>query len=173
MKYLLERYHISLSNTVIYVKIMVIVLLFLFTTNASAQKISAQVFNGWGGSVFLNNKTFDGSVGEAGVITLKAGGYTITQGFLQPIDLKLPCGEIVLRTFPNPVVSGMQIYAEGCDVEVSSVQAYDLFGKLVYEGVPLENKVDLSEIGVGVYMVRALNANDHLLGVVKIIKTTI
>lgn len=173
MKYLLERYHISLSKSVVYIKITVIIFFFFFSSHSNAQKISSQVFNGWGGSVLLNGKTFDGSVGEASIITLKAGGYTITQGFLQPIDLELPCGEIQLKAFPNPVIGEMRIYAEGCDVEVISVLAYDLFGKLVYEDKPAENMVNLSEIGVGVYMVRAFDASNKLLGVVKVIKTTI
>ena len=173
MKYLLEQYCVSLTNSVIYIKISVLVLFISFSLRLNAQKISTQVFNGWGSSIYLNRETFDGSVGESGVTTLKAGGYIITQGFLQPIDLKLPCGEIQLKAFPNPVVSEMRIYAEGCDVKISAVKAYDLFGKLVYEGEPLENNVDFSSVGEGDYMVRALDEEEKVNGVIKVVKTTI
>ncbi len=100
-------------------------------------------------------------------------GFSITQGFLQPIDLKQPCGDVVLRAFPNPVVKGMRIYAEGCDIDIAHIKTYDLFGKLVYEGKPINNQVNFSSIGVGVYLVRAYNQHNQVVGVVKIIKTTI
>lgn len=149
------------------------VILFFFSVGAKAQKVSAEVFNGWGKTFKVSSHTYDGSIGESSITTLKAGGYVITQGFLQPIDLKVPCGNVVLKTFPNPVLSELKIYAEGCDVEVAIVQAYDLFGKLVYQGEPLKNEIDLSGIGVGVYLIRAFDSNENVLGVVKVLKTTI
>lgn len=173
MKYLLERYCLNFSNSAKYIKLAAVLLISLFSMNVHAQQVSARVLNGWGKTIKTNGHTYDGSVGESGVITLKAGGYTITQGFLQPIDLKIPCGNVELKAFPNPVVSGMRIYADGCDVKIANVQAYDLFGKLVYEGVPFENEVDFSRIGVGVYMIRAMDTHNNILGVVKVIKTTI
>lgn len=150
-----------------------IILLCIFSTTASGQNVSTEVLNGWGRSLKFNGATYDGSVGESAVKTLESNNYIITQGFLQPIDLKVPCGEVELKAYPNPVISGMRIYAEGCDVEVATVQAYDLFGKLVYQGKPLQNEVDFSGIGVGVYMIRAMDAHEKILGVVKVIKTTI
>jgi hypothetical protein len=67
----------------------------------------------------------------------------------------------------------LKIYAEGCDIDVASVKTYDLFGKLVYVGKPVDNQINFSSIGVGVYLVRAFNENDRVVGVVKIIKSTI
>ncbi len=139
----------------------------------NAQQVSSSVLNGFGGSASIQGQTYDSSLGELAISTIQAGGYIITQGFLQPIDLKVACGDVVLKSFPNPVVSEITIFAEGCDVEVASVKTYDLFGKLVHEGNTMNNKISFSSIGVGVYLVRAYTKNNQVVGVVKILKTTI
>ena len=138
-----------------------------------SQKVSSNVLNGFGTSIKVQGNTFDYSLGELAVSTIEADGYIITQGFLQPIDLKIPCSDAVLKSFPNPVLSDITIFAEGCDVEVASTKTYDLFGKLVHKGAPINNQINFSSIGVGVYLVRAYNKNDQVVGVVKILKSTI
>jgi len=140
---------------------------------SNAQQVSSSVLNGFGASISVQGQTFDSSMGELAVSTINAGGYIITQGFLQPIDLKIACGDVVLKSFPNPVISEITIFAEGCDVEVASVKTYDLYGKLVHVGNPINNKITFSNIGVGVYLVRAYNRNNQIVGVVKILKSTI
>lgn len=141
--------------------------------NAYAQYVSASVFNGFGHSITVSNQTFDVSIGEMASSTFESGGYFITQGFLQPISLKVPCNNVQLRAFPNPVIAELSIIAEGCDLQIANVKTYDLFGKLVYEGRPINNQLNLSNVGVGVYLVRAYNINNEVVGVVKIMKATI
>jgi type IX secretion system substrate protein len=139
----------------------------------SAQYVSSQVLNGFGTTIITKSQTFDSSVGELASTTIAAGGYVITQGFLQPIDLKIPCKDSRLQAYPNPVLVEMTIFAEGCDIEVASFKTYDLFGKLVFEGSPVNNKINFSTVGVGVYFVRAFNVSKQEVGVVKILKSTI
>ncbi len=165
-----RAFQVLLSVLTIY---LLVLLMAIIPTKTYAQQIESQVINSFGSSVLIDAKTFDISIGELAITTLSANGFAITQGFLQPIDLKLPCGDVVLRAFPNPVIKGMRIYAEGCDIDVASIKTYDLFGKLVYEGKPINNQVNFSSIGVGVYLVRAYNQHNQVMGVVKIIKTTI
>ena len=145
----------------------------LVSFHGISQDVKSNVLNGFGTTVLTQEITFDASVGELAVSTFKAEGVSLTQGFLQPISLKTPCGNVVLQAFPNPVLSGIRVYAEGCDVEISFIKTYDLFGKLVLEGKPVDNQIDFSSIGVGVYLVRAYNLNDQVIGVVKIVKATI
>lgn len=147
--------------------------LFFLSYNVSAQDVSSNVLNGYGTSMSTQSITFDSSVGELAVSTFSADGFSLTQGFLQPISLKVPCGSVVLKAFPNPVLTGIRIYAEGCDLEISKVKTYDMFGKLVFEGKPIDNQINFSSIGVGVYLVRAYSSNEQVIGVVKILKSTI
>ena len=150
-----------------------IIVFFFAGTKANSQQIESYVIDNFGASLTINETTFDATIGEIATTTLTGTNYTITQGLLQPIDLKIPCGDVVLKAFPNPVTVGIKIYAEGCDVEIDNIKTYDLFGKLVYEGRPVNNQINFSSIGVGVYLVRAYNINNQVVGVVKIIKSTI
>jgi len=153
--------------------IRVLLLLILISKVGYGQKVSSQVIDSFGASISVEGLTFDTTVGELATTTIAGNGYTITQGFLQPIDLKTPCGDVVLKAFPNPVTLGMKIYADGCDLDVALIKTYDLFGKLVYEQRLSNNQIEFSSIGVGVYLVRAYDQNDRVVGVVKIIKSTI
>ncbi len=141
--------------------------------SSSAQYVSSNVINGFGTTVSTGGNTFDSSLGELAISTIEGGGFIITQGFLQPIDLKVPCGNVSIRSFPNPVLEKMTIFSDGCDLEVAKIKTYDLFGKLVYEGKPMNNQINFSSIGVGVYLVRAYDAQNRVIGVVKIMKAAI
>lgn len=152
---------------------MVMIQAIALPVNTYAQFIGSDVVNGFGTTATLQNQTFDSSVGELAIITFAANGFSITQGFLQPISLKVPCADVVLKAFPNPVLTGIRIYAEGCDVEIANVKTYDLFGRMVYEAKPVNNQINFSSIGVGVYLVRAYGISNNVLGVVKILKSTI
>lgn len=145
----------------------------LTKSSVVAQDVSAEVLSGFGSSFTNQNRTFDSSIGELAVSTFTVNGISLTQGFLQPISLKIPCGDVTLKAFPNPVISGLRIYAEGCNIEVSVVRTYDLFGKLVLEGRVIDNQINFSSIGVGVYLVRVYDSNENEVGVVKILKSTI
>lgn len=173
LKIFLKRYSKGHSFTQIVIVLLLTFLLANIAAVTYAQHLSSNVVNGFGSTITAQKITFDSSLGELAVSTITAGGYAITQGFLQPIDLKIPCGDVTLLAFPNPVLLEMTIFADGCDIEVASVKTYDLFGKLVYEGIPVNNKINFSSIGVGVYLVRAFDNDNQVVGVVKILKSTI
>lgn len=137
------------------------------------QHIKPQVLNTAGFTFKADNQYFDMSVGELAITTLSIGQSSITQGFLQPISLFFPCSEVKLIYYPNPVIKEITIIAAGCDLELDYVKAYDMFGKVVLEGATLDNKIDLSNIGVGVYLLRAYNKERQAIGTVKIVKTTV
>ncbi len=168
-----KSYHRSPPLTLTHIVILVMIQAIVLPVNNYAQSIGSDVVNGFGSTFTIENQTFGSSVGELAITTFTANGFSITQGFLQPISLKIPCTDVVLKAFPNPVLTGIKIYAEGCDVEITHVQTYDLFGKMVYEAKPVNNQINFSSIGVGVYLVRAYDMNNNVVGVVKIIKSTI
>jgi len=173
MSILFKQLRKSRYNSIVIITNLGMLLGVLLPFKFYGQKVSSSVLNSFGMSIEIQGKTFDASIGELAVSTIGAGGYIITQGFLQPIDLKIPCSDAVLKSYPNPVLSDITIFAEGCDVEVATTKTYDLFGKLVHQGTPINNKINFSSIGVGVYLVRAYNTNDKVIGVVKILKSTI
>ena len=153
------------------------VLLVLFLSNWQvdllAQEITPQLIAGSGWMVNIGNQQYDMSVGELGVTTISNGTYTITQGFQQPIDLFTPCAEFQLNYYPNPVGNRITIISTGCDLELGFVEAYDTFGKIIASGTTEGNEVDLSELGLGVYLLRAYTVDMQAIGVVKIVKSTI
>ena len=59
-----------------------------------------------------------------------------------------------------------------CDLSIEYAEVYDLFGKNVLEGTVVDNSMDLSELGVGVYIIRAYNSVQQVVGSLKIIKIT-
>ena len=137
------------------------------------QYLSPEVINVSGLSYSTGEDYFDMSVGEVAVTTLSIGQSSITQGFLQPISLFSPCSDITLIYYPNPVIKDITIIAAGCDLELDFIQAYDMFGKLVLEGPAIDNTIDLTTIGVGVYLLRAYDKKRVAIGTVKIVKTTV
>ncbi len=173
MQNLYTQYLHNIARFLFLSGIRVLFLLVAISKIGYGQQINSQVVDSFGASISVEGLTFDTTIGELATTTITGNGYAITQGFLQPIDLKIPCGDVVLKAFPNPVTVGMKIYAEGCDIEVASIKTYDLFGKLVYVGKPVNNQINFSSIGVGVYLVRAYNQSNQVVGVVKIIKSTI
>ena len=138
-----------------------------------AQTITPEVQNVLALSSSIDGQYFDTSLGEIGTSTVSNGNYTITQGFLQPIELFRPCADFTLEYFPNPVLKEFTIIATGCDLELAYVEAYDTYGQLVLEGSTVENKINMENVGVGVYLIRAFDASGQAIGTVKIVKTTI
>jgi len=138
-----------------------------------AQKLSPTVTDAVGYRFSQGGTYVDMSVGELAVTTISASGNVITQGFLQPIKIEQPCATPTLVYYPNPVVRTMTLAATDCDVVVTYIEAYDLFGKEVLVAPATNNEVDLSPIGVGVYLLRAYAEDGQLLGTVKIIKITV
>ena len=137
-----------------------------------AQKLTPTVTDAYGYRFSRQGTYVDMSVGELAVTTIGSAATVITQGFLQPISIEQPCDNPTLVYYPNPVTKTMTLSATDCDVYVNYVEAYDLFGKAVLASPTNNNQVDLSPIGVGVYILRAYAEDGRLIGTVKIIKIT-
>jgi hypothetical protein len=150
-----------------------IALLILSLPAVNAQRLAPEVINSGAFIYNAGDQYFDMSVGEIAITTIKEGQSVITQGFLQPISLFIPCTEFDLVYYPNPVINEVTIIATGCDLELDFVEAYDLFGKKVLSGGTIDNKIDLSTIGVGVYLLRAYTNERREIGTIKIVKTSI
>lgn len=155
------------------IRLFVIILLMFGSLTIKAQRLSPEVVNSAAFIYSSGDRYFDMSVGEIAISTISGGQSVITQGFLQPISLYTPCAEFTLAYYPNPVINEITISASGCDLELDFVEAYDLFGKIVLSGATIDNKIDLSTIGVGVYLLRAYTEERQEIGTVKIVKTSI
>jgi Secretion system C-terminal sorting domain len=138
-----------------------------------AQNITPALAEAFNYSYGRNGVYVDMSIGELAITTIGSSKNIITQGFLQPIDIEQPCNIPVLVSYPNPVVDKVTIEAADCDVYVAYVEAYDLFGKSVLVANAKQNMIDLTSIGVGVYLLRVFANNAQLLGTIKIIKITV
>jgi type IX secretion system substrate protein len=137
-----------------------------------AQNVTPAIVEAFNYSYGRNGVYVDMSIGELAITTIGSSENIITQGFLQPIDIEQPCDVPVLVSYPNPVVDKVTIEAAECDVYVAYVETYDLFGKSVLVADARQNTIDLTSIGVGVYLLRVYANNAQLLGTIKIIKIT-
>ena len=127
--------------------------------------------NGSSGLFFSQDGLFiDMSSGEIAVSTIQTGNTIITQGYLQPIGIEQPCSNPQIVYYPNPVINRITIEAVECDFKLGRVEAVDLFGKLALETSAYENSVDLTPIGVGIYILQVFNTEDQFIGSVKIVK---
>ena len=150
------------------------ILCILFSMSAArAQRLTPEVITAGAFMYSSGNQYIDMAVGELVITTISGGQSVITQGFLQPISLSVPCNEFTLVYYPNPVQNELTIESSGCDLVLDFVEAYDLFGKIVLSGTTIDNKIDLSNIGVGVYLLRAYAKDHREIGSFKIIKTAI
>lgn len=154
-------------------KLMLVMVMIWFTYSASAQIVSPTVTASHSYNYQKNGVFIDMSIGELAITTLESSSQIITQGFLQPISIEIPCDIPELIYFPNPVVDRITIEASYCDVHVKYIEAYDLFGKSVLVAEASENVIDLTSIGVGVYLLRVYANDEQLLGTIKIIKITV
>ncbi len=154
-------------------KLFYTILLCLVAVGVSGQQISPAVTDAYLYQFSANGVFIDMSMGEVAVTTIKSPGQIITQGYLQPISIEQPCSSADLIYYPNPVISQITIEASNCDLRLGYVEVYDLFGKIVLIADASNNKIDLSTIGIGVYIIRAYTDNGQLIGNVKIIKTTV
>jgi len=153
--------------------LIILVTLSLFGGITKAQNITPDVANAYCYKFGDNGSFIDMLIGETAITTIRSSSQIITQGFLQPIYLEQPCATPELVYYPNPVVKNITLGALDCDVYVNYIEAYNLFGKEVLVAVAENNMVDLSSIGVGVYILRAYAESGQLLGTVKIIKITV
>lgn len=137
-----------------------------------AQNVTPTVTDGNSYNYGKNGVFVDMSIGELAISTIKSTTGIITQGFHQPIYIEQPCVVPELTYFPNPVETEITITALECDINVDYIEVYDMFGKSVLRVAAVENTIDLSPVGVGVYIIRVYANEGHLMGNLKIIKIT-
>ena len=121
----------------------------------SAQEISSSVVNNTGFEFTESSELIlSSSLGETAVATLSAGDVILTQGFLQP-ELQLPCGDLEISFFPNPVIDEIEMEVLNCNAQLTRVEVFDLFGKSFRFDIEDEMRVDLSDLSTGIYIVKA------------------
>ncbi len=118
----------------------------------AAQGMMPSVTNLSGFDGIVNNFTITSSIGESITTTLTS------QGFLQPEIL--PCINVEFRYYPNPATDEVTVEAFGCEVQIESIQLFDLWGRLI-PGITLgkNNKVKLKDLSQGVYLMQVFLAN--------------
>ena len=152
---------------------MVILMTGVFLSGISlGQSISPGVLGAGGLSGTKDIPHVDMSIGEVAVSTIASEKNILTQGFLQPFRIAMPCANSVISYYPNPVVDKMVLESSDCDLQVGRIQVVDLFGKISLDTQVNENMVDLRSIGVGVYILRMFTADERAIGSIKIIKIT-
>jgi hypothetical protein len=144
----------------------------ILSTAAYAQKVAPEVSFASGYSFSQGDVYIDMSFGEFAVTTIGSSNQIITQGFLQPLNIEIPCSKPEFVYYPNPVVKTITIEALDCDVDLAYVEIFDLLGTTVLTAAPTDNLVDLSSLGVGVYIIRTFNSSMQFLGSIKVVKVT-
>lgn len=145
--------------------VLLIVPLFLFLST-SAQEAQS-VINSTGSSYTSPTYQFDWSLGETALIETQysPGGHLIlTNGFLQPVSLPAPAGQVFLpgeiRIFPNPTRDHVEVNLLLAGPGQASVTVYDALGRWVYRkqyqqsltGSPI--LIDLRTYTAGAYLLK-------------------
>lgn len=135
----------------------------------AAQGLMPSVTNLSGFDGTVNNFAITSSIGEPIITTLTTPDIIITQGFLQPEIL--PCANIEFRYYPNPAIDDITVEAFGCEVQIESIQLFDLWGRII-PGITLgkNNKVKLKDLSQGVYLMQVFltNGTSHAIKVLKV-----
>ena len=158
---------------ILILKVLIAHVFCLFASNILAQNISPSVTNTYAYKFTNSGVYVDISIGEVAVKTIKSSNLILTQGYLQPISIDQPCASPSLVYYPNPVVNSITLAASNCDLSLSYVEVNDLFGKKVLTANASNNLVDLTSVGVGIYILRVYDSVGELIGTVKIVKTTV
>lgn len=138
--------------------------------DSSAQQVDQYVINLAGLDFEFAGVTFEYSIGESVTTTISNGNTTITQGFLQPeIDIVIPCEDLVLNFFPNPVQERLYITDIFCGYELGEVEVIDLFGKTILIKEATEGFIDLSGLANGIYLVRVQSTDQTKMGTFKVL----
>lgn len=145
------------------------VLLLIFHAISIAQEIYPSVSNTDGFYKKTDNGSIAISIGELAVSTINGSAGIITQGFLQP-EIQPPCSDFDLDYFPNPVTDFITIRDTACGKIIHRIEVFNMVGNYVM-GVRLVNReADLSNLRVGLYIIRGYDATDKVLGTFKIVK---
>jgi len=145
-------------------KILLVILFFVFATNIHAQVIGPGTLNAAGHSTIIGSNDFEWSVGEMTMVnTLSIPGIIITQGVLQPADVKVDVPAYLaeqqqLSVFPNPALSAVNLQYTSAGQGVLAYRLYDMNGKLITNasadfapGTTIQN-IDLSKLANAGYV---------------------
>ncbi len=128
-----------------------------------------QVTNMAGFDISVTDFIVTSSIGEPAILTLTGSNLILTQGFLQPEIL--PCSEMNFSYYPNPAKGEIIIEANGCEVQVKTMELYDSWGrKMTVIRPSKDNKVQLGDISPGVYYIKILltNTESKTIKIVKV-----
>lgn len=110
------------------------------------------------------------SIGEPAIFTLTGPNIILTQGFLQP-EIP-PCNNVNFSYYPNPAKGEIIVEANGCEVQVQTMELYDSWGRKITVIKPSkDNKVQLGDISPGVYYIKILMTNTESK-TIKIVKVS-
>jgi hypothetical protein len=150
-----------------------LILLFTFGTIviAKAQDISPHVVNSTGNQFINSNFSLDYAVGEIVISTLSNASYQLTQGFLQSnVNATLTGITAINRdtdvlVYPNPTEN--EIYIESTNA--NTIDVYNQLGLLVAT-YKMNDKVTLSHLSSGIYILKIYNTQNQLIKIYKITK---
>src|SRR6478736_8673852 len=134
-----------------------------------AQGMMPSVTNLSGFDGTASSFTITSSIGEPVITTLTTDELIVTQGFLQPEIL--PCINVEFSYYPNPAIDEITVAAFGCEVQIESIQLFDLWGRLL-PGIALgkNNKVKLRDLSQGIYLMQVFltNGTSHAIKILKV-----
>ena len=135
----------------------------------AAQSLMPSVTNLSGFDGTATNYTITSSIGEPLITTLTAEEIILTQGFLQPEVL--PCLNVTFSYYPNPAPEEITVEVSGCEVQIESIQLFDLWGRLI-PSITLgkNNKIKLNGLSQGLYLmeVRLSNGISNAIKIIKV-----
>ena len=133
-----------------------------------AQQIAPSIINTSGGTQTALGLTLNFNVGTTAISKLSNGVYSITQGFLQPQILSTTLisestkADTKWQIYPNPVVDVLTISALNYKDAVW-VKLIDNAGREVLQTEVINNKIAVSVLPTGIYLLQVLNNKKEIL----------
>lgn len=139
----------------------IICILWIFSTNAQSAVNSGAVSNTdliySVGELFViptnNNEINSGTIGSVSIIEFNA----LSIDEIQTAEK--------FRFYPNPTKN--TLFLEARNLDLKSIWIYDATGKLVIKNSILNNKVDVSALQTGIYLVKINNDNSQTFKIIK------
>ena len=163
--------------------ILLFMLALCISIHASSQRLSQTVIATEGGSSTTGRITLEWTLGELAVESLTSGNRLYTQGFHQPISVKIlyrqpapllqePDFEIIVA--PNPVQSLLMINSVSTRSQSFRFTLTDITGKKLWSrsnvAASSSSRIDMKGIISGLYILNVHAASGQLLRTYKIIK---
>lgn len=160
-----------------------LILIFLSVSIATAQTISSSTLNTTGGAKKVEtggfkNYSFEWSVGESSIITVKsAGDFQLSHGLLQGFLLISPLAPLTgewfpneIKIYPNPVKTTFAVEILSSQKGVLVLQLFNLIGQLIqtksfeYYGEGSTQYLTIGSQSSGIYTLRVLLKSFPLTG---------